>query len=490
MPDKNSNIVNEALIDSASLIPIEQMKLISGLPPSPPALPTNDVVVAMGSQFGVKIRQTPPFGGGVPITPLSKIAPSGSPQSNAAAQTVATKVVQTAIAAIPPAPASTPAITDGLIHGYETWEDDPAYICLRDDFIMGGNTTLSQYGDLAWYCTNPAGAIWIGDGSLAMPNTFGVLRLGVSSNANQNAILIPGSVFLMANSNADIIPYSPLFDYPLWEMTWVFVLQRYQLTETVTTPFPTLANTSFYLGLANMGYVGYSTTVPRPPIFMGLRYDRDTTSPSIADSTFKFEAVVNADPQTPARNNTQGNIYNTTFAPAEFTMYRFSMRCLVAGQVQMRLVSNAAQDTGWQTLAVPQQSWTGATANFGNGIVRLSSITGAGSSNYITAGSGSKINVTGWSGGSDGAAFIKTNCRFNDVSLTWMSTTNGSTANQSGATFTYYPGVYFFCSWGNDSESTPSNNRVLLLDFFSFLWNPGVDPANSLTADSTKARFF
>src|SRR5208282_1071443 len=243
--------------------------------------------------------------------------------------------------------------TDGLLHGYSTAEDDPAFVLLRDDFI-GGQASSAIVGELGWSVGGTAGTPFYGNGFAGMPSMCGTFGRLVPSSASENYFLIPGQVSLESGTNAVLEPFLPLFDYPSWEMTWVFGMQRHDVNPSVASPFPTLANTSFYLGLAGAGGIVPSATVVRPLIFVGLRYDRDTTAPSIADSTFKFEAVVNpaATSTSPTINNTQGNVLDTTFQPQEFVTYRFTIRCTLAGQVQMRLLNSAGQDTGFQTLNV------------------------------------------------------------------------------------------------------------------------------------------
>lgn len=383
---------------------------------------------------------------------------------------------------------------DGIVHGDSEHVIDPAYVYIRDEFIGGAGTTIygpgslayNFFGEMNWFQGGQGGLAYQGTGWGGIPNMFGVLYMITNSTTNQNIYIIPGSVYQSATSgNIEAAPLIPMFDYPSWEITWIFGLQRYQMYDSTASPFPTLANTSFYLGLSAWPGFVPSSTFGRPPIFVGLRYDRDNTAPTIADSTFQFEAVVQ-NPITSGRQNTQGNVYNTPFSPREQVPYKFSMRCLTMGQVQMRLLSNAGEDTGWQPMNIPSQTWVGGI-NYGdsNGLVSLV-MNGASPPNSVMAGLGTQIYVNGWNGTS---SLTRTNARYSPYGLTWASTTDGS-ASQSSTTFSYYPAVHSYACWGNDSESSPNNNRVLLLDFFAFLWNPGVNPANTFKANPSLARYF
>jgi hypothetical protein len=481
MPNDNSGIVEEAAINPASLVPIEETKPIIAqeAPSIPPAMPTADVTVALGSQLNTKIRQAPLYGGAVPVTPLQKIAQSA--QANAAAMGVATKITEIAVAPVAKTVSTiqstptAPPVTDGLVHGYDTWPDDPAFILLRDDFIMGSGAS-GYYGELNWY-GGGNGTVMPGSGFGGFPNMCGVLDFTVGSTANGTMFLIPGvNANIGGALNNDVEPILPFFDYPSWQMTWIFALQRYELAGGGASPFPALAQTSFYMGMGAFESFGGISTGARPPVFVGLRFDTDPTAPAISDSYFTFEAVANPVLGSYTRNNNQGNVYITSLQPKEQVPYRFTMRCTSAGMVQMRLLSNAGEDSGWQNVSIPQVSWTGAY-NYGNtqGIVDVllydAAPTGSG---YVYAAPGSHIGIINWVGGSF-SSFTRTLCRFNDVSLDWLVVGGeGTTLDQNTAVLTYYPGAYFYVGFGNDSQSSPPNTRALLLDFFSFLWNPGV----------------
>lgn len=214
-------------------------------------------------------------------------------------------------------------------------------------------------------------------------------------------------------------------------------------------------------------------------------------SPSITDTTFKFEAVSNTMMNQYLRNNTQGNIYDTAITPAENVWYRLDMICTSQGQLQISLTGGGVT-TGFQTLNIPQYSFTGATVTFNagsNGPIQYAFST-SGLNNLVGAGEGTILNISGWSGGSRGSSFTETMRGFNDVTpRSAYDSQIGSTSSQGSAVFTFYPGFYPAVIFGNDSESSPAVNKSLIVNFFAFVWNPGVD-GGSGTPNSLLPRYF
>lgn len=232
-----------------------------------------------------------------------------------------------------------------------------------------------------------------------------------------------------------------------------------------------------------------STTQMRPQFFVGLRFDTDTSAPSIADTTFHFEAVANAlGFSSTTRNNAQGNTYDTGIVPTEAVVYKLIMLYTTVGKIQMRLISSDGHDTGFQTLTVPQYTYTAGNSTDSQGITDIvPSETGV---TFINAAPGSKVSVTGWTGGTAGSSFTVQMCRYNDVSFTWFngSKTYGS-ATQTGAQYKMYPGVTMQWGWGNDTAASPTNNRMLYIDFWSFVWNPAVG-GGTASPNAALPRFF
>lgn len=377
------------------------------------------------------------------------------------------------------------SVGDGLVHGDTIWEGDPAFILLRDDFIGG---TSTNPGELAWSRFGST-TLFQGNGASSFPTRAGVVHILPPASTTQCCGIALNAPTTTSN---EIEQMYPLVDYPSWQTEWIFTFVRQPAINSIVSPFP-LVKISMYVGLACWGGSGLiSTTDARPANFVGLRFDCDTTAPTIGDTTMVFECVSNANGTSATRNNTQGNTFDTGMAPTENVDYKFMLRCLTRGQVQMRLLNSLGGDTGWQTLNVPKNSYSGGTSNDNHGITTY---TASGmSTNFALATAGTILDITGWTGGTAGANFSVINNRFNTVAFDWFdgsfSYGTATTTNQTTAVVSFYPAYYFTCEFGNDTEASPSNNRAIQLDFFSFVWNPGVNPNNTIAANPSKVRYF
>ncbi len=386
---------------------------------------------------------------------------------------------------------------DGLIHGATIWETDPAVVQFRDDFYWSQavSSTAGIVGDLNWNWSSPLATANGGGQSNNAPINLGSVAISANTATNSFGWLVPNWMS-QTLTNPTTSPLWPLFDYPNWSCSWVFQVARTNPISTVDTAFtgsPVLPKRSLYIGFQTWesNHVSNRTgTNARPFTFVGLRYDRDATAPAISDTTFKFEAVANTIVNSGARNNTQGNVTDTGVTPAEGVWYRLDLLCTAAGQVQMSLSGNGAS-TGFQTINIPKYSFTGATITFnattGPTTIGLST---SGVNNLVCAGQGTILNVTSWSGGTAGSSFSRNIVGFNDISprIAYDSTL-GSTTAQTTAVFSFRPPVYPAVIFGNDSEASPAADATLYIDFFSFVWNPGVG-GGSGSPDSTKARYF
>jgi hypothetical protein len=455
---------------------------------------------------------------------------------------------------------------DGLIHGSPYWDTDTAYFALRDDFAFtpSAGTTSGAVGRLGWQWGSQNG---VNSGGMAcfQPPYFGSVTMAVNTTANASCYLQPA---WMSTSNPDTSPVWPLFDYPNWQMSWVFMLGRNNRT-SVTTAF-TLAKTSFYIGLFGWDsntLLTRASTGTRPFCFAGLRYDADpgtgalavtsvatssggtavytgtfpngstytgkyfsvsgfvthssnnggpwvcsagtsttltlanasavaetatasTHDTALSDTTFKFECVSNTMRNSYVRNNLPGNVTDTLVTPAENIWYRVDMLCTAAGQVQMCLSGNGAT-TGFQTVNVPQYSFTSATVGFNspNGPTSFG-FTSSGLSNLMGSGEGTKLNASSWAGGTAGASWTRTLIGFNDVSsYVPYDSTLGSTTSQSTAVFTFNPGMYPGVMFGNDSEASPAANRRAYIGYWSLVWNPEVGGGTG-TPNANYARYW
>lgn len=217
------------------------------------------------------------------------------------------------------------------------------------------------------------------------------------------------------------------------------------------------------------------------------------TIPAIKDTTFKFEVVSNPNNSGTGRNNTAGTVFDTGVVPAENIYYRFEIISTTAGVVIMNLIGDDGSFATNTFSSIPV-STVGPSGLVGthsqavnNGILQLtqSAAFAYGFSNPAWA-PGSKVTVTG----ATNAYFNKTWVIHGDVlNDHWLSFTGDATnitETTSPSTWTGYPGLAPYFSWGNDTEATPVTKSISL-DFWAFVVNPGLAGA---TPNSTLSRYF
>jgi hypothetical protein len=472
-PENYGMPANWSPVDAAPIVPGAPA---GGTPPAPSgvnpfgsgALPSN-----LGLQPALVKTGYPPSTGPIELFPIAGGAAANA-KTIGVAKTVATQAVAAAIAALPPA--ATPAATsDGLIHGETPWETDPAAFVIQDDFVGGGPVTgaaaatSGQIGSLGWcYDTggiggSPTSPYLFGGGP---PPIFGEIRL-------PNNSISDSSNFLALNPNiftSDILGNLwPLLDYPNWKLIldfrFMFHLEA-NAGEFGGATF-SMAQKSFYAGLCCLP-TSNNTGSSRPSVFLGVRYDTDTTSPAISDTTLKFEAVTNALSGT--RNNTQGQVFDTGVVPVEGQQYRLEILCTAAGVVTLSLATGTAVVSSSITIAPISYTATGGT-------------TGNGDQTRVTLGgsviepwcSGSKVTFTGFTGPEGVLGGTQKLVYSDDASqLFFLSTTyntfNNFVAFTAAALPAYTPVVVF----GTDTTATPTANASCAVDFFGFAWNPGV----------------
>jgi hypothetical protein len=406
----------------------------------------------------------------IPYVRHSPLPPSASAQINAVAKTIATQVATNLISKIPAPPQQATQVSDGLIHGDAIWEIDPAYSLVRDEF-MGGTTTTGGIGDVGWslFTFNSGGAKTAVRGVAGLP-AMGAFAISNGSNANgyDNVNLTASSVGAAAS------PFIPLFDYPVgWKAIFIFALATGD-ADALTAPYFT--QKSLYVGLASAGQV--SAWPARPAIFMGLRYDTDTTAPSIADSTFHFEVVSN--PATNStRNNTQGTVIDTGIAP-DFGVYRLEIEMIAPGVITMSLNGSAPQTFSVPTATAGGTGASGQQAMVVSNIGRFNPGTLAGSSNALVFAAGSKVAISGIT--TVALAFLNAGGPYTLLNMAVevsghfriVHANVGNTSSANGA-MTGFPAVIPIFSFGNDTQAAPTADTLsFLADFFSLVWNPGV----------------
>jgi hypothetical protein len=215
-----------------------------------------------------------------------------------------------------------------------------------------------------------------------------------------------------------------------------------------------------------MGPSGTSNIVMRrPALGAWLRFDTDTTAPSIGDTTFWFETVAN-DVSAGSVSNTQGNTFNTLIVPTEFTWYTLTLSCTAAGSVQFNLVGTDGSSAS-TTLSVPiyQTDSGGFGSVTSHGTVVDVSYGGI----LHPFGIGSKVTFSGQSNIVGTFPLIFAGTSKSDTYVIDPAAIPGSGIAVVGSG---YPAAIPFYNFGNDTQAAPTQDQQLAIDFFSFVWNP------------------
>jgi hypothetical protein len=190
---------------------------------------------------------------------------------------------------------------DGLAHGTTPWETDPSAVILTDDFVSG-NVTSGGVGAMGWSfleAGSGVGSVYHNMGG-AFPNC-GEFALGAVATANYGYILTP--FFQNSNTYPSGGFLKSFVEAPSWKMSWVFRLMPNALN--ATDGVFDLTNRALYLGLCSPAAQSQSFA-QRPYNFVGLRFDQDTTAPSIGDTTFHFEVLQNGPTNATTRTSSNG----------------------------------------------------------------------------------------------------------------------------------------------------------------------------------------
>jgi hypothetical protein len=388
-------------------------------------------------------------------------------------------------------------VSDGLIHGDSIWVVDPAVVWWRDDFNPVDQITYASgnviYSQQPWF--------WLSTSALPLtPRNQGSLYSGElftanSGTANGFGLLLPGN----NHASNSITTANALFEHPNWKMEWNFSVNRGAIyTSSITTPAFSFAQTSFYLGLAHFPALAGTATTPRPPVFVGLRFDTDTTAPSIGDTQFVFEAVCNtASLGVTTRTNTQGNTSLTGIVPTEGHFYRLEILCTVAGSVKLTLIDSvlvagvdAPVANFSATLTIPIVTYTSLQYVATNGMATMT----VNSIGFMPYSEGSQVSIAGTSQlGIDGTQTIVALTAPAGAGSDWINffdTTAVGLSTKTGATLTGLPAVYPWWSFGNDTSASPTTlTKAISLDYIAFVWNPGVGGGTG-TPNPLKARYF
>jgi len=385
---------------------------------------------------------------------------------------------------------------DGLVHGDPIWDLDSSVAYWRDDFKLGTATVTtngaSTFGELKWDGVTASGGAWNkGTSPHAFPHVGWVNSVTGATASTYSAIFFP-----FANTAGAFHNAMPLLDYPGWKMVWVFGTYNFRSFNDVSI-FP-LTKKQLYIGLSpclySVTWAPGGTVNARPPYFLGLRFDTDTTSPAIGDSTFHFEIVANPNfAQT--RNNTQGTVVDTGITPTEFTSYRLEMTYKSSSSLTMSLYGSDGSNATHTFTSIPTLSSIAGTGGLVINLARKNGLGGIvyaanasfGTSNAFYA-IGSKFTI---SGNTDNAAFNTSGTIIGDGLGTPIFIFPGSNISTSpanaGTTITGYPGLTPYFGWGNDTQSTP-DSATIGIDFFSLVWNSGL-ASSPLALTSLASRF-
>ena len=133
---------------------------------------------------------------------------------------------------------------------------------------------------------------------------YGEFAIGANASGTANSGYILTLNYIGGNPHDGFI--SPFVTNPPWKMIWVFRFMP-NLGFSPTAGFD-LTNRAAYIGLGVV-IPGFVTFAQRPYNFVGLRFDQDTTAPSIGDTTFQFEVLQNG-PQSSVSTRTSSNGVN------------------------------------------------------------------------------------------------------------------------------------------------------------------------------------
>lgn len=327
---------------------------------------------------------------------------------------------------------------------------------------ISGTAPGSGIGQLGWALLGDTG----GEGGIiggTFPNVgqFGWTNSGVASQA--------GWLTFGGSGGFSSAEYSQLSwgiaDTPGSILTYTFKLEAPSLSPTNAF---SMAQSAVYIGLTGPNINPYSSSISRPNFFIGVRYDTSTTAPSINDSFFTLEVVSNPVTvlDTYARNNTQGTTFVTSIAPTAGVWHTLTLDFTVAGSVTLTLDGQATLTATIPTLTV----FGTISANVENGAALLSWTVGA-STPQSFWNAGTLITASGFGAPLEllNGVWSLTASEENAIGFDVPGTTSGS----STATLTGFPSMIPLVMMGNDDTAAPtSDSRMMVIDFFSLIWNP------------------
>lgn len=438
---------------------------------------------------------------------------------------------------------------DGLEHGTTPWETDPSSVIMVDDFTSG-NETSGSIGQLNW---RSIGNGPINQGAWVAPN-LGSIVISSADSANGGILLTPMDIASSIGAGIPPAGFpltyntgwecSFIFRWPNINRSGSanpftkvrlylgvasksntgnetrpakFMGLRYDtdpgsaLTlSQVTVSGSTTTYTGTITGGASNAFAGgtfivagftnagnnvtitvtastATTLVCTTTTQVNESHAATATGPRLADTTYHFECVQNGADAV----NTPGTVFNTGIAP-DNNWHRFRIRSIVQGQILFSLDGSTEQSMTMTTDTFP----SGATLQvYGNEI-------GTGYT-YVSPTAVSWFSAPAWGSpavlaGCTGAAAVLNGTwpileatGISTGGVMYLNSTVNSNASQSSSsiTLTWYNSFYPIILLLNDSEGSLGQNSVQI-DFFSFVYNPGLATDFSQTANPTLPRYF
>ncbi len=366
----------------------------------------------------------------------------------------------------------------------------------KDHFTFGNTTDLTSayIGELGWSAQDgPTSGL---NKSLCMggfPNLGQVQLFQNSATANSGGAMVPSSVWGSnrsnpGDSNSVMSSRWPLLDFPGWTLTWIFRIVRPNIKFAETNPVSfDVTKLSLYVGLANGSKASLPTQFSqRPNVFYGVRFDTDTTSPSIADTTFHLEACQNAlNSSTITRYNnvgTGGGNFDTAITPTENVFYTLTMTYLSANSLLMSFTDGTT--TASTTFTLTPLSMAGLNSG-GFSLTTAAGLVGLpnGPSSFTNLlgcfgfGTNSKATISGMTGGFavyNGVQLILDTDEGNagGMAVYFKDPTGGSTGSPGTFTMSGYSGLVPFVGIANDTTGGgTSGSRSVAVDQFHFTWS-------------------
>jgi hypothetical protein len=501
--------------DASNLVDVEPTsKMNPPAPPVPHAIPTFfSGSIPPQVQHDTSFVATKPGSSRIPTHALMPLGVQGNPGTNAGIQSTTTKIIQQTGNSGPlletnDIPNSNQQVLN-LSQGANITIAPDAQgrtiisasggsnkIDLHDHFIFGNVTDLTGafIGELGWSAQNgPTSGL---SKTLCMggfPNLGQVQLFPSLTTANSGGSMVPSSTWGSnrtnpGDSNSDLSSRWPLLDYPGWTATWVFRIVRPNIRSAEQTPIAfDKTKLSLYVGFANGG----TATPPmqfsqRPNVFYGVRFDTDSTSPSIGDTTFHLEACQNAiNSQVVTRFNavgTNGGNFDTTIAPSEDIFYTLQMSYLMSGSLVMTFTDGTTTSSTTFTLTPLSMSGLnnggfGITKNQGLVFLPCGPAAFTSSAGCFGFGTKSKATISGMTGGFavyNGTKLILDTDEGNTGALAiyFKDPTGGSVGNPGTFTMSGYSALVPFVGISNDTTGGAAvGSRSVAVDEFHFIWN-------------------